>query len=38
VFMTELFTAYNSESPFRELLTLTLCSALVVAVVPDDAR
>ena len=38
VFMTELFTAYNSESPFRELLTLTLCSALVVALVPDDAR
>jgi hypothetical protein len=36
-FMTELFLAYTSESPFRELLMLALGSALVVALVPDDA-
>jgi len=36
-FMTELFLAYTSESPFRELLTLAIGSALVIALVPDDA-
>jgi hypothetical protein len=37
IFMTELFVAYTSESPFRELLMLAIGSALVVALVPDDA-
>lgn len=37
VFMTELFTAYASESVFRELLTITLASALAVALIPDEA-
>lgn len=33
---TELFVAYTSESPFRELLLIGLAMAVVVAVVPDD--
>jgi hypothetical protein len=37
VFMTEFFVAYTAESPFRELLMLAIGSALVVALVPDDA-
>ena len=36
IFMTELFVAYTSESPFRELLMLTIGTALVVALVPDQ--
>lgn len=32
---TEFFTAYTSESPFRELLILALVMAVVIAVVPD---
>jgi hypothetical protein len=39
VFMTEFFTAYDSESVFRELLALMIGSALalVLVLVPDDA-
>ncbi|HEU4658387.1 MAG TPA: hypothetical protein VFR97_12715 [Capillimicrobium sp.] len=37
IFMTELFTAYESESVFRELLTLTIATALALVLVPDDA-
>jgi len=37
VFMTELFVAYTSESPFRELLMLAIGTGLVIALVPDDA-
>jgi hypothetical protein len=37
VFMTEFFVAYASESVFRELLLITIGSALVVLLVPDDA-
>ena len=33
---TEVFVAYTSESPFRELLLIALAMAVVVAVVPDD--
>jgi hypothetical protein len=33
---TEVFIAYTSESPFRELLIIGLGMALVVALVPDD--
>ena len=33
---TEVFVAYTSESPFRELLLIGLAMAVVVAVVPDD--
>jgi hypothetical protein len=33
---TEVFVAYTSESPFRELLLIALAMAAVVAVVPDD--
>jgi hypothetical protein len=36
-FMCELFVAYTSESVFRELLGLTIGTALVVALVPDEA-
>jgi hypothetical protein len=35
-FMTELFVAYTSESPFRELLLLAIGTALVITLVPDD--
>ena len=34
-FMTELFVAYASESPFRELLLLAIGTALVIVLVPD---
>jgi hypothetical protein len=37
VFMTEFFTAYESESVFRELLTITIAAALAVVLMPDDA-
>lgn len=37
VFMTELFTAYGSESVFRELLVIMLAGGLVLALVPDEA-
>jgi hypothetical protein len=33
---TEVFVAYTSESPFRELLIIGLCMGLVLALVPDD--
>jgi hypothetical protein len=33
---TEVFVAYTSESPFRELLLIGLAMAVVIAVVPDD--
>ena len=36
-FMCELFLAYTTEGPFRDLLMLTIGTALVVALVPDDA-
>ena len=36
IFMTELFVAYTAESPFRELLMLTLGTVLAVVLVPDD--
>ena len=36
-FMTELFLAYTAESTFRELLMLTIGTALVVTLLPDDA-
>ncbi len=35
VFMTEFFTAYPAEAVFRELLVLSLASAVVLVVVPD---
>jgi hypothetical protein len=34
---TEFFVAYQAEGPFRELLTISLLMAVVIAVVPDDA-
>ena len=34
---TEFFVAYQSESPFRELLIIALLMTAVFAVVPDDA-
>jgi len=36
-FMCEFFLAYTSEGVFRELLGLTIGTALVVALVPDEA-
>jgi len=36
-FMCELFLGYTSEGVFRELLGLTIGTALVVALVPDEA-
>ncbi|MDA0183212.1 hypothetical protein OJ997_23075 [Solirubrobacter phytolaccae] len=35
VFMTEFFIAYTSESTFRELLMLTIGTALAVELLPD---
>jgi hypothetical protein len=32
---TEFFTAYQSEPVFRELLTLTIATALAIALIPD---
>ena len=37
IFMTESFVAYGAEPVFRELLLLTIASALFVALVPDGA-
>jgi hypothetical protein len=37
VFMVEFFVAYEAESVFRELLMLTIVSALAIALIPDDA-
>jgi len=37
IFMTEFFVAYTAESPFRELLLLTIASAIYFAVIPDLA-
>jgi UDP-N-acetylmuramyl pentapeptide phosphotransferase/UDP-N-acetylglucosamine-1-phosphate transferase len=31
------FLAYTTEAPFRELLMLTIGTALVVALIPDEA-
>jgi hypothetical protein len=36
-FMCEVFLAYTTEGPFRDLLGLTIGTALVVALVPDEA-
>jgi hypothetical protein len=36
VFMTEFFTAYQSESPFRELLAIMIGTALALVLVRDD--
>jgi hypothetical protein len=38
IVMTEFFTAYQSESVFRELLMLTIASALAVALIPDSGQ
>ena len=38
VFMTEFFVAYTSESPFRELLMLSIATALAVALIPDEVE
>jgi hypothetical protein len=38
IVMTEFFTAYQSESVFRELLTMTIATALAVALIPDAAQ
>lgn len=38
VFMTEFFTAYDSESPFRELLAIMIGTALALVLVPEDGR
>jgi hypothetical protein len=35
IVMTEFFTAYQSESVFRELLTMTIATALAIALIPD---
>jgi hypothetical protein len=37
VFMTEFFTAYQSESVFRELLAIMIGTALALVLVRDDA-
>jgi len=36
-FMCELFVAYTTEGLFRDLLALTIGTALVVALIPDEA-
>jgi hypothetical protein len=36
IFMTEFFIAHESQPAFRELLMLTLASALVIALMPDE--
>jgi hypothetical protein len=36
VFMTEFFTAYDSESVFRELLAIMVGTALALVLVPDE--
>lgn len=36
VFMTEFFVAYQSESPFRELLAIMVGTGIALALVPDD--
>jgi hypothetical protein len=36
--MTEFFTAYQSESVFRELLMLTIATALAVVLIPDTGE
>jgi hypothetical protein len=36
IFMTELFVAYPSESVFRELLPLTVATAICVTLVPGE--
>jgi hypothetical protein len=36
IIATEFFTAYPSESTFRELLAIALLMAIVIAVVPDN--
>jgi hypothetical protein len=38
IFMTEFFVAYAAEPPFRELLTLTIASAVFIAVAPDSIQ
>jgi hypothetical protein len=38
IFMTEFFVAYSAEPVFRELLTLTIASAVFVAVAPDSIQ
>jgi hypothetical protein len=35
IFMTEFFVAYSAEPVFRELLTLTIASAVFIVVAPD---
>jgi len=37
IVMTEFFVAYKAESVFRELLTMTIATALAVALIRDDA-
>ena len=37
IVMTEFFVAYKAESVFRELLTMTIVTALAVALIRDDA-
>jgi hypothetical protein len=37
IVMTEFFTAYGSESVFRELLMLSIGTVLAVVLIPDDA-
>jgi hypothetical protein len=37
VFMTEFFTSYDIESVFRELMAITIASALALVLIPDDA-
>jgi hypothetical protein len=36
VFMSELFTAYETEASFRELLMIMIATALAIAWIPDD--
>jgi hypothetical protein len=37
VVMTEFFTSYDIESVFRELMAITIGSALALVLIPDDA-
>jgi hypothetical protein len=38
VFMTEFFTAYDSESVFRELMAIMIGTGLALVLVPDEVR
>jgi hypothetical protein len=37
IFMTEFFIAYDAEPVFRDLILMTIATALAIALIPDDA-